>query len=200
MRRALTRLFAAPAATALAALAALLIAGSPAAAQHAGYGYSYTAPPPPAPAYAPAQGFGRAGTYLYGYGGVGTAPVHVPVHGPVHGPVYGHDYRYDYSYRYDYGQAPGYSYGRPAPDCGGRYGYSPCERRYSPAYSHGHGYRPSHARGDYGRPARGYRDRDGYHDDRPPAYGRVEGGYVWIERGRRDTGYGCDCPRIPLYD
>lgn len=197
MRRALIRLFAPPAA---AALAALLLAGSPAAAQHAGYSYSY-APPPPAPTYAPAQGFGRAGTYLYGYGGVGTAPAHGSGYGSGHGPVAGYGYSYDYSYdyRYDYGQAPGYSYGRPVPDCGGRYGYSPCERRYSSVHSH-HGYRQGHARGDYGRPARGYRDRDGYHDDRPPAYGRVDGGYAWIERGRRDTGYGCDCPRIPLYD
>lgn len=169
MRRALTRLFATSAPAPLAALAALLVAGSPVAAQHGGYGY---APPPPAPAYSAAQGFGRARTWLYGYGGVGTVPAHGPVYWPVYGQGYGysHDNRYDYSYAYS--PPPGHGYGRLAPDCGGRYGYSPCGQAYGGAYSHGHGYHGGNVRGDYGRPARGYRDRDGYHDDRPPAYGR----------------------------
>lgn len=177
--------------SALAGVAVLAAAGA-ASAQAYGhtYGQPYYAPPQ---SYQPAHGFGRQGAYLYGYGGVGAHGAYGYV-APSHG--------YDHSYGYGHGQPQGhvqYSY---RGDCGGRYGYSSCQRRYSryehrssSSYGYGHGY----ARGDFGRPHRGYRDDWGYQDDRAPAYGRVYGGYSYSQ-GPYGHGYGCDCPQIPLYD
>ena len=136
--------------------------------------------PPPAGPYASFRGFGRDGAYLYGAGGVGhdgRVPLVVIARLRADQPP---------AYSYGGGYAYGHGYWPAVPDCGGRYGYRPCGGHADVRRGAGHGHRARH--------------RDGAHGDRPPAYGRVDGGYAWIEHGRRDTGYGCDCPRTPLYD
>lgn len=182
-----------PVLSALVGVAALAAAGA-ASAQAYGhtYGQPYYAPPQ---SYQPAQGFGRQGTYLYGYGGVGAQGAYGYV-----APSRGYDQSYGYSYGYGQPQAYGHAQYTVRRDCGGRYGYSACQRRYSrhehrSSYGYGQGY----AHGDFGRPDRGYRDEWGYQDDRAPAYGRVHGGYSYSQ-GHHGHGYGCDCPQIPLYD
>lgn len=151
-----------------AVLVASVSAGQAAAQAWAGSG-RYVPPPPPVEAWG-APAWGRP--YGAGYWGAGNWS-HVT------GYSYGYSgVGYPYAPVETYGGHPAYGGAWPydwrRQDRGGRYGYS--------------------VRHDEERP-RGYRDRWGYNDDRPPAARRHDHGEARYRR--RDD---CDCRDLYLYD
>lgn len=191
--------------TTVAALGALpVLAFAPAAgAQTYGYDYSY------------------GGGYSPGYGGYGSAQG--AVHGSApHGSAYGQTYGYAQGHgsprpapsrqtRYAPPQLPApyttyNAYGvNSAHVTGYSHGYGGVGYPYAHVQTHAYGYAHvdrggrygySHGRYDQRRP--GYRDRYGYHDDRPPT--RWRGGYDYDYGYRYGYDRDCYCQDVYLYD
>ncbi|MFN4296614.1 MAG: hypothetical protein ACK4FB_07200 [Brevundimonas sp.] len=108
------------------------------------------------------------------YNSYGVNSAHLTGYSHGYGGV-GYPYARTRSYSYTYSQ-PTHGYRQYGYDRGGRYGYSR-------SYSH-----------DQRQP--GYRDRHGYHDDRPPIRHRAEYRYDNDYRYDRD----CYCQDVYLYD
>lgn len=108
------------------------------------------------------------------YNAHGMNSAHVTGYSYGYGGV-GYPYARTRSYSYTYSQ-PTHGYGQYGYDRGGRYGYSR-------SFSH-----------DQRQP--GYRDRYGYHDDRPPVRHRAQYRYGNDYRYDRD----CYCQDVYLYD